>query len=192
MESEIEGLIATMQTKLSCEHSGILDLLQTEVENEFEAIYSRAWFTRVWILQETLLSQKLELHCAFESIDFRTFSTAIFLLKAARYTLLSKAREGFPPRSFHRALEIVEARAYYKMLSYSFLMVDHQNVPLIHSSTNLAEMVVKTIGTEYMHFLSYTRTGIRLKESRSIMRNPLVTYTETLRRASFSAANVHF
>ncbi|KAL9638101.1 MAG: hypothetical protein Q9204_001616 [Flavoplaca sp. TL-2023a] len=63
----------------------------------FPLLYESAWFTRMWIVQETLLAKQLKLHYGTLSLDWEDFQSVMVLIHAVNAAVRSpmKSREHF-------------------------------------------------------------------------------------------------
>ncbi|KAE8447416.1 hypothetical protein EG329_010830 [Mollisiaceae sp. DMI_Dod_QoI] len=75
-----------------------------------QSFYERSWFIRVWVIQESVVSQKLTMFCGATELEWDIFAAATALLHNAAALLVSKY--SIPMfRAVDNALELVLARA---------------------------------------------------------------------------------
>jgi Heterokaryon incompatibility protein (HET) len=87
-------------------------ILESAMLAHVEALYERAWFTRLWIVQEAALAKNLSLCCGPYLMDWVDFELATTVLIAA-----FDAVGGYPDvmRPVLRAWKIITARNDYQM-----------------------------------------------------------------------------
>jgi hypothetical protein len=87
-------------------------ILESALLAHVESIYEKAWFTRVWIIQESVLAQKLIICCGPSQIDWIDFELATTLLIAA-----FDAIGGYPEvlKPVWRAWRLMETRNNYRI-----------------------------------------------------------------------------
>jgi hypothetical protein len=61
-------------------------LLQASLDTELVDVFSRPWFTRLWIIQEVVLAPAAVIHCGAETLEWDVFSTGMAVLMAAAFT----------------------------------------------------------------------------------------------------------
>jgi hypothetical protein len=93
-------------------HEDIPQLLEDTRRHKLHDIYGRAWFTRLWIVQEVALATNILICCGSNELDWSVFTTAITLLEAAAKSARKQAAD---LQSFERAWNIIKIRGSYRM-----------------------------------------------------------------------------
>jgi hypothetical protein len=94
-------------------HEGnAVTILEASVLAHVEAFYDRPWFSRLWVVQEAILANKLILYCGPCQMKWSTFELATTLLVAS-----FDAVGGFPEslKSVFRAWKLIELRNKYQI-----------------------------------------------------------------------------
>jgi Heterokaryon incompatibility protein (HET) len=89
-----------------------VDILESAMLAHAETLYERLWFTRLWIVQESVLAQKLEIWSGEFQMDWIDFELATTLLVAA-----FGAVGGYPEvmRPILRAWKLIDIRNNYQI-----------------------------------------------------------------------------
>lgn len=94
--------------------SEALEILRGATEAHMTDTYSRAWFTRLWVIQEVFSAQDILVVCGARSLDWSDFATATMILWAAA----RKVGASFPePDMLPKAWLLVKTRAEHIMKS---------------------------------------------------------------------------
>jgi len=81
----------------------------TELVN-LDSLYTRAWFSCLWVVQEAVLAKSVTFHCGSHSLDWTIIASAILLYRTAVLTLHLNPKHG---KDFHRACMVVIAKRAY-------------------------------------------------------------------------------
>jgi hypothetical protein len=98
-------------------------ILEASALARVEALYDRPWFSRLWVVQEAIVANKLALYCGPCRLDWSTFELATTLLIAS-----FDAVGGFPEslKSVFRAWKLIELRNKYQIgLSEKYVEMEH-------------------------------------------------------------------
>lgn len=73
--------------------NALRSLLQPPLHIKLADVFSRSWFTRLWIIQEVVLPPASVIHCGAEMLDWTVFSTAMAVIMAAISTAGAAVRD---------------------------------------------------------------------------------------------------
>jgi hypothetical protein len=113
------------ERKLQGNPDDISSLLQASVHTELVDVFSRPWFTRLWIIQEVVLAQASVIHCGAEMLDWDVFSTSMAVLMAAARTAGAPVCDH---ETFLTAWRIVDLVATRRMGQFTFQMSPYCDV----------------------------------------------------------------
>jgi len=99
-------------------------IVEKILRHSLDKVYTNAWFTRMWIVQEVCLASEAVLCHRGQETDWTDFSKAMTLL----HTIVDQL--GIPPMpkpsAFARALELVRISALYKLSTVSSLSMEQR------------------------------------------------------------------
>jgi hypothetical protein len=92
-------------------------LIKSAEDHHIHSVYSRRWFSRLWVVQEVTLSKQAVLCCGVYEMAWTVFATGLLVLTAA--TQRAGPFPYRPPtlRAYLQCWNIVRTRAKYRLLS---------------------------------------------------------------------------
>jgi hypothetical protein len=100
-------------------HEEVMQIVQSTAKLRLDDIFGRAWFTRLWIIQEIALAESATLFCGRESIEWELFAISLCVLMAA----MNKTRIGIAwLSSFQKAWHVVDVKASLRVALHTFYM----------------------------------------------------------------------
>ncbi|KAF1967213.1 HET-domain-containing protein, partial [Bimuria novae-zelandiae CBS 107.79] len=86
------------------------------LDYEMNLVYDRAWFSRLWTVQEVALAARATLFCGRHELEWPRFAAVMVLLKSHLLRTHAYMRN---PETILGACSVIETRALYQLLSSS-------------------------------------------------------------------------